>query len=149
MGQPMWGSIGYTLPAILGAGLADRSRRPMLLIGDGSAQLTIQEMGVIIREKLPAVIVLVNNDGYTVERAIHGPDEVYNDIAPWRWELVPQLFGAAEEDHLFRRATTEAELLQACQDAMENRDKLVFIEAVTHRDDIPQLLEDVANALKR
>ncbi|WP_460688455.1 alpha-keto acid decarboxylase family protein [Nesterenkonia suensis] len=149
IGQPMWGSIGYTLPAILGAGLADRSRRPVLLIGDGSAQLTIQEMGVIIREKLPAVVVLVNNDGYTVERAIHGPDEIYNDIAPWRWELVPQLFGATEEGHLFRRASTEAELLQACQDAMENREKLVFIEAVTHRDDIPQLLEDVANALKR
>ncbi|GAA1144479.1 alpha-keto acid decarboxylase family protein [Nesterenkonia lutea] len=149
IGQPMWGSIGYTLPAILGAGLADRSRRPVLLIGDGSAQLTIQEMGVMIREKLPAVVVLVNNDGYTVERAIHGPDAVYNDIAPWRWELVPQLFGAEEEDYLYRRVTTESELLQACQDTMSNREKLVFIEAITDRDDIPQLLEDVANALKR
>lgn len=149
IGQPMWGSIGYTLPAILGAGLADRERRPVLLIGDGSAQLTIQEMGVMIREKLPVVVVLVNNDGYTVERAIHGPDEVYNDIAPWRWELVPRLFGAEEEDYLYRRVTTEAELLAACKDTMSNREKLVFIEAITDRDDIPQLLEDVANALKR
>jgi len=149
IGQPMWGSIGYTLPAIIGAGLADPSRRPVLLIGDGSAQLTIQEMGVMIREKLPVVVVLVNNDGYTVERAIHGPNEVYNDIAPWRWELVPRLFGAQEEDYLYRRVTTEAELLDACQATMSNRDKLVFIEAITDRDDIPQLLEDVANALKR
>ncbi|MGJ9372883.1 alpha-keto acid decarboxylase family protein [Nesterenkonia sp. CF4.4] len=149
IGQPMWGSIGYTLPAIIGAGLADPSRRPVLLIGDGSAQLTIQEMGVMIREKLPVVVVLVNNDGYTVERAIHGPDEVYNDIAPWRWELVPRLFGAAEEDYLYRRVTTEAELLAACKDTMSNREKLVFIEAITDRDDIPQLLQDVANALKR
>lgn len=149
IGQPMWGSIGYTLPAIIGAGLADPSRRPVLLIGDGSAQLTIQEMGVMIREKLPVVVVLVNNDGYTVERAIHGPDEVYNDIAPWRWELVPRLFGAEEEDYLYRRVTTEAELLAACKDTMSNREKLVVIEAITDRDDIPQLLEDVANALKR
>lgn len=149
IGQPMWGSIGYTLPAILGAGLADPSRRPVLLIGDGSAQLTIQEMGVIIREGLPAVVVLVNNDGYTVERAIHGPDEVYNDIAPWRWELVPALFGASEDAHLYRRVTTETELLAACRDAMDHRDRLVLIEAVTGRDDIPQLLKDVAQALKR
>lgn len=149
IGQPMWGSIGYTLPAILGAGLADPSRRPVLLIGDGSAQLTIQELGVMVREKLPAVIVLVNNDGYTVERAIHGPDQVYNDIAAWRWEKGPEFFGAAEDDYLYRRAATEQELFQACQDAMAHREKLVFIEAVTDRDDIPQLLEDVANALKK
>ena len=149
IGQPMWGSIGYTLPAILGAGLADPSRRPVLLIGDGSAQLTIQEMGVIIREELPAVIVLVNNDGYTVERAIHGPDQPYNDIASWRWELAPQLFGAEEDQYIYRRAATESELLAACQDTMANRDKLVFIEAITGRDDVPQLLNDVARALKR
>lgn len=149
IGQPMWGSIGYTLPAVLGAALADPDRRPVLLIGDGSAQLTIQELGVIIRERLPAVVVLVNNSGYTVERAIHGPDEPYNDIAEWRWELAPRMFGAAEGEHLVRRAATEAELLAACRETMENRDKLVFIEAVTRRDDVPQLLKDVADALKR
>ncbi|GAB3181280.1 alpha-keto acid decarboxylase family protein [Nesterenkonia halophila] len=149
IGQPMWGSIGYTLPAILGAGLADRERRPVLLIGDGSAQLTIQEMGVIIREQLPAVVVLVNNDGYTVERAIHGPDQSYNDIPRWRWELVPQLFGAAEATYRYHRVTTEAELLEACRDTMAHRDQLVLIEAITARDDIPRLLKDVAEALKR
>lgn len=149
IGQPMWGSIGYTLPAILGAGLADRERRPVLLIGDGSAQLTIQEMGVIIREQLPAVVVLVNNDGYTVERAIHGPDQSYNDIPRWRWELVPQLFGAAEGTYRYHRVTTEAELLEACRDTMAHRDQLVLIEAITARDDIPRLLKDVAEALKR
>lgn len=149
IGQPMWGSIGYTLPAVLGAGLADRSRRPVLLIGDGSAQLTIQELGVMVREGLPAVVVLVNNEGYTVERAIHGADQPYNDIAPWRWELVPELFGAKEGEHLVRRVSTEAELLKACRETMDNRDKLVFIEVITGRDDIPQLLEDVADALKR
>ncbi|WP_139084235.1 alpha-keto acid decarboxylase family protein [Nesterenkonia sp. F] len=149
IGQPMWGSIGYTLPAILGAGLADRERRPVLLIGDGSAQLTIQEMGTIIREQLPAVVVLVNNDGYTVERAIHGADQSYNDIARWRWELVPQLFGAAEGGYRYHRVTTEAELLEACRDTMAHRDQLVLIEAITGRDDVPQLLKDVAEALKR
>lgn len=149
IGQPMWGSIGYTLPAILGAGLADPSRRPVLLIGDGSAQLTIQELGVIIREKLPVVVVLVNNDGYTVERAIHGPDQPYNDIPAWRWDLAPQFFGAQDDEYLYRRAATQAQLLDACSDAMAHRKKLVLIEAITDRDDIPQLLSDVTRALKK
>src|SRR6202042_360156 len=68
IGQPLWGSIGYTLPAALGAGLAERDRRPVLLIGDGAAQLTVQELGSFSREGLSPVIVVVNNDGYTIER---------------------------------------------------------------------------------
>lgn len=149
IGQPMWGSIGYTLPAILGAGLADTARRPVLLIGDGSAQLTIQELGTIVRERLPAVIVLVNNDGYTVERAIHGAEQPYNDIATWNWELAPRMFGAPEDGYLYRRAATEPELLAACRDALAAPEKLVFIEAITARDDVPRLLQDVAEALQK
>ncbi|MCW2583716.1 MAG: putative indolepyruvate decarboxylase, partial [Klenkia sp.] len=37
VGQPVWSSIGYALPAVLGQGLADRTRRPVLVIGDGAA----------------------------------------------------------------------------------------------------------------
>ena len=80
IGQPLWGSIGYTLPATLGAGLAQRDRRPVLLIGDGAAQLTVQELGTFSREGLSPVIVVVNNDGYTIERMIHGKTAPYNDI---------------------------------------------------------------------
>ena len=71
-GQPMWGSIGYTLPASLGGAIASPHKRSILLIGDGSALLTIQEIAVMIKERINPVIVLINNDGYTVERAIHG-----------------------------------------------------------------------------
>src|SRR6201999_3134279 len=72
IGQPLWGSIGYTLPAAVGAGVAHPDRRTVLLIGDGAAQLTVQQLGTISREGLSPVIVVVNDDGYTVERAIHG-----------------------------------------------------------------------------
>ncbi|WP_211265832.1 alpha-keto acid decarboxylase family protein [Actinacidiphila oryziradicis] len=79
--QPGWSSIGYALPAIAGAQLAaELRRRGILLIGDGAAQLSIQEIGILARENLDPIIVLVNNDGYTVERAINGPNATYNDI---------------------------------------------------------------------
>ena len=92
IGQPLWAAIGYTLPALLGAALADRSRRPVVLIGDGAAQLTIAELGTLIRNRVPAVVVVVNNAGYTVERAIHGLTAEYNDIAPWNWTAVVRAF---------------------------------------------------------
>lgn len=70
--QPLWGSIGYSLPAAFGAQTACPDRRVILIIGDGAAQLTIQEMGSMLRDGQAPVILLLNNDGYTVERAIHG-----------------------------------------------------------------------------
>ena len=110
IGQPLWASIGYTLPAMIGAAIAAPHRRPVLLIGDGAAQLTVAELGTLIRQRIPAVIVVVNNNGYTVERAIHGAEMNYNDIAPWRWTLLPYALGGDVSTVRTHRATTQAEL---------------------------------------
>ncbi len=118
-----------------------------MLIGDGAAQLTVQELGQIIREGLPAVVILVNNNGYTVERMIHGHDEVYNDIPSWRWEMALPFFGASEENSLVLRAKTEQELADALKQTGENPDKLVFLEAVTTYDDAPETLRAVTDRL--
>ena len=141
IGQPLWGSIGYTLPATLGAGLAERDRRPVLLIGDGAAQLTVQELGSFSREGLSPVIVVVNNDGYTIERAIHGETAHYNDIVPWRWADIPTAFGVT--DHLIFRAENYGELDDAFVAAADHRDRMVLIEAVVPRLDIPDLLTEL------
>jgi alpha-keto-acid decarboxylase len=85
LGQPLWASIGFALPALLGACEASPGRRGVLLTGDGAAQMTVQELSTIVRRGLDATIIVVDNDGYTVERAIHGPEEPYNDIARWDW----------------------------------------------------------------
>ena len=142
IGQPLWGSIGYTLPATLGAGLAHRDRRPVLLIGDGAAQLTVQELGTFSREGLSPVIVVVNNDGYTVERMIHGKDEPYNDIVSWSWADIPNALGVT--NHLTFRAQTYGELDDAFVAAAEHRDRMVLIEAIVPRLDAPDLLNELA-----
>ncbi|KAF4779622.1 thiamine pyrophosphate enzyme [Colletotrichum scovillei] len=79
-----WLSIGYMLPAAQGAALAQREliqsskyhdikeARTILFIGDGSFQMTVQEISTMIRHKLDVIIVLLNNDGYTIERYMHG-----------------------------------------------------------------------------
>ncbi len=142
IGQPLWGSIGYTLPAALGAGLAHPDRRTVLLIGDGAAQLTVQDLGLFSREGLAPVIVVVNNDGYTVERAIHGETAAYNDIVPWNWSQIPAALGVT--DHLVFRVRTYGELDEALTAAATHQDRMVLVEAVVPRLDIPDLLTELA-----
>lgn len=149
IGQPLWGSIGYTLPAMMGAAIADRSARGVLLIGDGSAQLTFQEIGTMLEQKINPVVVLINNKGYTVERAIHGATQPYNDIRTYNWQLIPAALGAQEDDVLMLRVSTARELVEAAKLTHETRDRLVFMEVMMGQDDIPALLADVANALAR
>ena len=144
IGQPLWGSIGYTLPAALGAGLAHRDRRTVLLIGDGAAQLTIQELGVFAREGLAPVIVVVNNDGYSVERAIHGESAYYNDIVRWIWLDVPNALGV--RDLLTFRAETYGQLDAAFTAAAEHPDLMTFVEVVLPKMDVPPLLTELAHS---
>ncbi|MEU5303473.1 alpha-keto acid decarboxylase family protein [Streptomyces noursei] len=143
VGQPMWGSIGYTLPATLGTQLAAPDRRSVLVIGDGSLQLTAQELGTLARYGLSPVVVVINNDGYTVERAIHGATAPYNDIAAWDYTALPAAFGAGDRC-VTRRVTTPAELADAFRLATDTPDRLVLIEAVLPRDDAPELLTALA-----
>jgi TPP-dependent 2-oxoacid decarboxylase len=83
IGQAFYLSTGYALPATLGAALADPTRLPLTLIGDGAFQMSAQELSSLCRRKINATLLLMNNDGYMTERIIHqGP---YNDIQPWAY----------------------------------------------------------------
>ncbi|KAJ3846890.1 pyruvate decarboxylase [Lentinula lateritia] len=86
--QILWGSIGWSVGSTLGAGMAARERglgRTILFIGDGSIQLTVQELSTMLREGLTPIIFLLNNSGYTIERALRGEHRKYNDIVNWGW----------------------------------------------------------------
>jgi indolepyruvate decarboxylase len=148
IGQPLWASIGYTLPALLGACLARPWRRGILLIGDGAAQMTVTELSTLIRERVPAVVIVVDNDGYTVERAIHGPDQPYNDIARWDWTLLPAVFAPGRSARV-DRVRTVAELDDALAQAEVNPEPFALIQAVVPRLDVPQLLTAIARAASR
>lgn len=93
----------------------------------------------MIRHGLDPIIILINNDGYTVERAINGPRAHYNDIARWNWTAIPDAFGAAA-GALVRRAETIAEFDEALRACEANTGQLSFIEVVMDRLDLPALL---------
>ncbi|MCU5745852.1 alpha-keto acid decarboxylase family protein [Staphylococcus sp. SQ8-PEA] len=137
--QPLWGSIGYTLPATLGAQLADSRRRNILLIGEGAFQMTAQEFAVMIRERIKSVLFVVNNDGYTVERKIHGEEAPYNDITMWNYTMLPQLFNG-EEEVMVHDVRTSAELQEALNTINRNTDKMHLVEVKMTKEDAPKKL---------
>lgn len=165
-----WLSIGYMLPATQGAALAqqqldkagrwhrseDRVPRTVLLIGDGSFQMTAQELSTIIRLRLNVLLILINNDGYTIERCLHGWDQGYNDISFWRYLEAPSFFGAdMNKNSGYYAETAKArnwdELDRALQDN-GHAPKLKMIEVFMDKEDAPitlsTLLQNQKDAAK-
>lgn len=144
-----WLSIGYMLPAAQGAALAQREliaaskwhgikkAKTILFIGDGSFQMTAQEMSTMVKHDLDVIIVLINNDGYSIERFIHGRKQGYNDVARWRYLEAPSFFGAPK-DTFTASAKTWAELRTILEnDRANNTRGLSMIEVVMEREDAP------------
>lgn len=140
IGQPLWASIGYTLPALLGSQMADKNRRNILIIGDGSFQLTGQEVSTMIREDLHPIIFIINNDGYTIEKLIHGPERKYNEINMWDYKNLVNIFDLNKEKSISCKVQTEEDLIKAIDLANKNKDKLAFIELVMDSKDAPNSL---------
>lgn len=110
------------------------------MVGDGSFQLTAQEVCQMIRRKLPVVIFLVNNRGYTIEVEIH--DGPYNNIKNWDYAGIVQAFNAADGDGLGLRASNGRELASAIDKALQHTGGPTLIECTIERDDCTkQLLE--------
>lgn len=57
-------SMGYDLPAAIGACIANQKKRIICLAGDGSIQMNLQELQTIVTNKLPVLIFVINNQGY-------------------------------------------------------------------------------------
>ncbi|WP_210126412.1 MULTISPECIES: alpha-keto acid decarboxylase family protein [unclassified Staphylococcus] len=146
IGQPLWGSIGYTLPATLGTQIADKQRRNVLLIGDGLLQLTVQALSTIIREALKPVIFVINNDGYTVERKIHGETALYNDIKMWNYKQLPFVFGMKETDVQIHDVTTSNTLATALDEINQKPNIMHFVEVHMDVHDAPEKLDAIGKA---
>ena len=85
-------SMGFAVPASIGAQLANPKLRPLVLVGDGAFQMTGMELATVARYNLNPVVVLLNNRGYGTER--HMQDGPYNDLWPWQYHRLPEILGA-------------------------------------------------------
>lgn len=95
IGQGAWQSIGYATPAAYGACIAAPSRRVLLFTGDGSLQLTAQEVSSMLYYGCKPIIFVLNNDGYTIEKYLNVKTEnqTYNNIPSWSYTKLAEAFG--------------------------------------------------------
>jgi len=142
IGQTFYGSIGYTVGATVGASLAAPDRQVVLFVGDGSFQVTCQDLSTLIRHGQKPIIFLLNNDGYTIERVI--VDRPYNDIQPWQYHRLVEVFGGGLAFDVRTESQLEAALAQAAVAS-----ELVFIEIHTERFDCSESLRRAGEAMAR
>jgi pyruvate decarboxylase len=159
----IWLSIGYMLPAAQGAAVAQREmiaegKRPagrtILIEGDGSLQMTAQSISDMIRNRVDVTIFVINNDGYVIERWIHGMKAGYNDIQPWRYLEAPSYFGAPKDDPAYpvvtRRAETWGQLMDVlAEPALQAGKGMNIVEVMMDREDAPDVLKKLVQSTKR
>jgi indolepyruvate decarboxylase len=129
-------SMGFAVPAALGAQIRRPHLRPIVFVGDGAFQMTGQELSTIVRYGLNPIVFVLNNKGYTTERFIQ--DGPYNDIHEWAYHRWPEVL----RQGLGLEAHTEDELEDALIRAEKHTASFVVINA--HFDPM-----DRSNALDR
>jgi indolepyruvate decarboxylase len=127
--QSLWAAIGWATPAAFGAAIAAPDRRVVLITGEGSHQLTAQEISQMGRRGLRPVVFVLNNSGYLIERLLcSDPNMAYNDVPAWHYTELPHALGC--DGWFTSRVTTCGELDQALQQAGQNGSGR-YVEIVT------------------
>lgn len=101
----------------------------------------------MLRCKTNIVILLLNNDGYTIEKLIHGPDRAYNNIQMWRYNKSFEYFGGGLKQNREQATTgfagqvkTREEFEKAMEQVNKETDKIHFVEVIMPEMDAPQSL---------
>ncbi|CAN6169335.1 unnamed protein product [Urochloa humidicola] len=139
--QMQYGSIGWSVGALLGYAQGAAGKRVIACIGDGSFQVTAQDVSTMLRCGQNSIIFLINNGGYTIEVEIH--DGPYNVIKNWNYTALVDAIHNGEGKCWTAKVTCEEELTAAIDTATgDKKDCLCFIEVVAHKDDTSkELLE--------
>jgi indolepyruvate decarboxylase len=135
--QTLWASIGWATPAAFGAAVAAADRRVILITGEGSHQMTAQEISQFGRRALRPIIFVLNNSGYLSERMLCKDMAIaYNDIAAWNFAELPHAMGC--QGWFTARVSTCGELDDALRSA-EQADGAAYIEVITDAYEAPPM----------
>ncbi len=136
-------SMGFAIPAALGAQFGDRKRRPIVLVGDGAFQMTCLELSTAMKHGFNPIVLVMNNKGYGTERFLHeGP---FNDIPNWEYHRLPDLLGGGWGFEV----RSEGDLDKALRAALANRDRFSLLNIHLEPNDISPALERLAKTLSK
>ena len=127
------GTMGFGLPAAIGAKMGAMDREVVAIIGDGGYQMTIQELGVIFQHNVPVKIVVLNNDHLGMVRQWQ---ELFFDRRYASTVMTnPDFVKIAEGYHIqARRVTERGDLQEAVQEMMASKNPY-FLEVKVEKED--------------
>ena len=143
MSPAYYTSMGFGVPAALGARAARPDLAVVVLVGDGAFQMTGMELSTLVGRRLPAVVIVLDNAGYGTERVIL--DGSFNDINPWRYERLPEVLGGGT-GHEVR---TEGDFDRAIRAALAAPPGLHLIRVHLARDDFSPTVKRLGESLSK
>lgn len=136
-------SMGFAVPASVGAQMARPDQRVMVLVGDGAFQMTGMELSTSVRMGLNPIVIVINNHGYGTERQLQ--EGSFNDIGEWNYSQLPAVLGAGK-GFVVR---TEGELDAALKQAIAHTESFVILDVQLDKYDQSPALMRLAERLSR
>jgi len=136
-------SMGFAVPAALGAKVAQPEMKVVALVGDGAFQMTGMELSTIVKRGLAVTVIVLDNKGYGTERVIH--EGSFNDINPWEYQLLPKLLGGGTGYEV----RTEGEFDDALAKSLADESAMSVIRVHIGLDDHSTTLDRIGKGLRR
>ncbi|HJN10728.1 MAG TPA: thiamine pyrophosphate-binding protein [Pirellulaceae bacterium] len=136
-------SMGFSVPAALGAQAARPDDRVVVICGDGAFQMTGMELSTIIRHGFAPILIVLDNRGYGTERILHPGDWQYNEIQPWQYCRLPEVLGGGTGYEV----RTEGDLDTALRAAWDDQTAASLIQVHLEIGDTSRALDRLAERL--
>lgn len=136
-------SMGFAVPATVGASFARSDTRVIAIVGDGAFQMTGMELSTIVRHGFDPIVIVLDNKGYGTERFLHPGD--FNDIHPWAYARLPEVLGGGRGYEV----RTEDEFDRALEAALADRAGMSLIQAHIGLEDRSKALDRLADKLSK
>jgi indolepyruvate decarboxylase len=109
-------SMGFSIPAALGTQFARPDLRTIAIVGDGAFQMTGSELSSLVRYRFPTIVIVLDNGGYGTERYLHPGKFEFNDIQPWAYHKLPEVYGGGTGYEVRSEGQFDAALRKALAD---------------------------------
>ena len=133
-------SMGFSVPAALGALHARPASRVLVICGDGAFQMTGMELSNIVKRGFSPIVIILDNGGYGTERFLHAGDWQFNEIHGWKYHALPAVLGGGKGYEI----KTEAEFDAALNQAWNDRSGLSILHVHLDRTDASVALRRLA-----
>jgi indolepyruvate decarboxylase len=136
-------SMGFAVPAALGAMIARPDLRPVVVVGDGAFQMTGTELSTVVRHHLNPIVIVLDNGGYGTERQLHAGKHAFNEIQPWHYARLPEILGGGTGFEV----RTEGQFDEALRAAFADTREMSLIQVHLDPNDCSRTLKRLAQKL--